>query len=491
MSVPVDVRVGAAAPVSRRVGVVLVVGLAAALRFSELGARGFWRDEAVTVQLARRSFGGMLEAIPHSEGTPPLYYVLAWLWTRLFGSSEAGIRSLSALAGTIAVLVVYAIGVELVSHRVALAAALLAAVNPLLVWHSQDARSYGLFTLLGALSFLAFLRALANPGTAELVAWTLASALALGTHYFAAFLVVPEAIWLLASRRRRTSVVVAVGAFGLVGAALVPLALAQRSSAEIGWIAQIPRLRRIRELAEQFLVGPQAPAAHTLAALASVCVLGALVVLLTRGSERERRGALLAGAVAAAAMLLALALSLAGIDYFLSRNLIVAWVPLAVTAAAGFAGSRSGAVGAAALAVLVGLSLAVVVSTARKPKFGGEDWRGAARALGTSTDDRAVVLWLGVGADPFVLYRPHARRMSEAGAFVREVDVVSVGADHAGISSKGASLYPPEPFRQAARIDERYFTIVRFRSAHAQHVRPATLVSGGPGYSAAVLLDQR
>jgi len=43
----------------------------------------------------------MLHAIPHSEATPYLYYVLAWPWTHVFGSGEVGIRSLSALAGTV------------------------------------------------------------------------------------------------------------------------------------------------------------------------------------------------------------------------------------------------------------------------------------------------------------------------------------------------------------------------------------------------------
>jgi len=42
----------------------------------------------------------MLSAIPHSESTPPLYYVLAWVWVRVFSAGEVGLRSLSALIGT-------------------------------------------------------------------------------------------------------------------------------------------------------------------------------------------------------------------------------------------------------------------------------------------------------------------------------------------------------------------------------------------------------
>jgi mannosyltransferase len=468
-----------------------IVALAAVLRFSALDARGFWRDEAATVGLVRRSFGGMLSAIPDSEGTPPLYYMLAWGWTHVFGSGEIGLRSLSALIGTGTVVVVYAIGVELVSRRVALAAALLAAVNPFLVWHAQDGRAYAVYTLLGALSFLACVRALRSPGARELVFWVLASALALCTHYFAVFLVVPEAILLLAVRRMRASTIIAVAAVTVVGLALVPLALAQRSSASVGWIAEIPRANRIRELVREFLVGPQAAEARALAVISGACLLTGLWLLLRRSDEQERRAARLVGGTAIAAVALAFAVSLAGADYFLSRNLVVAWVPLAVAVAAGLGSRRAGILGSGALATLAVIGAAVVVSSAHDPKFGSEDWRGAARALGPPRASRAVVLWLGVGEDPFRLYRPTAQPLPRAGATIREVDVVFVGIGRGDIEERRADLSPTTPFRQVARTDREHFTVLRFRSSRAQHVRRSTLVSGPPGYSAAVLLDQR
>jgi len=492
------VRAVAAAPsrslplvLSRHLAPAGVVALAGALRFTELSARGFWRDEAVTVRLVRRSFGGMLSAIPHSEGTPPVYYVLLWGWTRIFGSHEAGLRSLSALAGTAAVAVVYAIGVELFSRRVALATALLAAVNPLLVWHSQDGRAYALFTLVGGLSFLTFLRALDRPSNRALAAWAVVSALALGTHYFGIFLLVPEAVTLLAVLRPRRRLIPPIVAIAVVGAALLPLALDQRSNASVSWIAEIPRAQRLRELAEQFLVGPQSPRTTSLALLGLVGILVGVVLLLARGDDRERRGALIAFGVGGGAVVLAFVLSFAGVDYFLARNLIVAWVPLALVVAAGLAGNRAGIVGAAVLTAMLVLGVAVVVATAHDPKFGGEDWRGAARALGRPTEPRAVVLWLGVGADSFDLYRQNAGPLQTGGARVREVDVVSVGPDHADLGARRAHLYPPSPFRQVGRTDAAHYSIVRFRAPSPQLVRRSSLVSGGPGYSAAVLLDQR
>ncbi|MEA2373686.1 MAG: mannosyltransferase, partial [Thermoleophilaceae bacterium] len=60
---------------------VALTALAAALRFSTLGVQSFSADEGVTVALLQMPLGRMLSTIPHSESTPPLYYVLAWLWT--------------------------------------------------------------------------------------------------------------------------------------------------------------------------------------------------------------------------------------------------------------------------------------------------------------------------------------------------------------------------------------------------------------------------
>src|SRR5436305_1859876 len=106
---------GSASPV-RRLGpagwaLLGIAAGAAALRFSTLGVQSFWHDEAVTVgRVLHPGLGATLREIPSSEATPPLYYVLAWVWTKVFGTSEAGIRSLSALFGTATVPVAYAVG---------------------------------------------------------------------------------------------------------------------------------------------------------------------------------------------------------------------------------------------------------------------------------------------------------------------------------------------------------------------------------------------
>jgi len=134
-----------------------VIGLTAGagvLRFYGLARQGFWFDEASTALLVHLSPGQMLGLIPQTESTPPLYYLVAWIWTRGFGFGEAGLRSLSALAGVLVVPVAYGAAARLLGHRAGLIAAALTACNPLLIWYSQEARSYELLVLLTGVALL-------------------------------------------------------------------------------------------------------------------------------------------------------------------------------------------------------------------------------------------------------------------------------------------------------------------------------------------------
>ena len=116
-----------------------------------------------------KGFGGMLSGVVDTESTPHLYYVLAWLWAKVFGSGEVGLRSLSALLGTAAIPVAHRAAAELISERVGLVTAAIVATNPFLVWYSQEARAYALLILTASVTFLLFVHALSDPGIARTI----------------------------------------------------------------------------------------------------------------------------------------------------------------------------------------------------------------------------------------------------------------------------------------------------------------------------------
>ena len=226
-------------------------------------------------------------------------------------------------------------------RRAGLVLAALIAVNPMLIWYSQEARSYALLVFFGALATFFFVRALDTGRGRDLACWALASALALCSHYFAVFAVAIEALWLIVALRWRwRAVLPAVAAVGAAGLALLPLANSQTNPTHIGWIENSPLADRFWETAVSFLVGEtghviaEAPR-DRYALVPLILVVAALVLAAVRGNRRERRGAALGLALGLGVAALTAIAALAGKDYVVERNLLPALVPLLVVVAIG------------------------------------------------------------------------------------------------------------------------------------------------------------
>jgi mannosyltransferase len=475
--------------------------LAAFVRFAGLGHQSFWYDEAWTDYLVRLRPGELLTLVPRTESTPPLYYMVAWAWVRVFGRDEAGLRSLSALAGTLTVPVAYATGTTLATRRVGLVVAALAATSPLLVWYSQEARSYMLLVLLAALSLLCFAHARQRPSRVWLVGWAGASVAALATHYFAVFVVAPEAVLLLAARpvacgpeRRRA--LAAVGIAALAGAGLLVLAIGQRNHGNAGWIRDIPLGHRLGELPRELLAGFP-PAVPWVPVVGGALILAAIALLLSRGEARERRAALLAGGIGAAALLAPLALAAGGLDYLLTRNVLVAWLPFALVVAAGLGARRAARLGALLTAGLCAVSLVAVDAVAHDADVQRPPWRTLSATLGAPRSGRAIVLVHAGFGLPLAVYRPGTWLMERLAAPLREIDVVTGDEPNTrfvwwgavgGIARARLPLRPPAAgFASAGRVRAGDLTVTRFVAARRITVRWQTLRRGR---GTVVLLDR-
>lgn len=135
---------------------------AAALRFYRLAGQSLWADEGSSVALAGRTFAQIARHTAF-DIHPPLYYWLLKIWVTMFGSSEIGLRSLSAGLGVGLMWLIWALGARLFNRRVGLIAAFLAAVSPLQVYYAQEARMYMLLAVLGALTALAAAQLIDSP----------------------------------------------------------------------------------------------------------------------------------------------------------------------------------------------------------------------------------------------------------------------------------------------------------------------------------------
>jgi mannosyltransferase len=362
-------------PRRSRLALGAIVALAAVLRFSTLGDQSFWRDEASTALAMGGGLGDLLSRVADTEGMPPLYFVLAWLWSKAFGVDEAGLRSLSALIGTATVPVAWLLGRRLAGERAGLIAALLTATSPFLVWYSQEARSYALLVALCALATLAFVHALESRRARPALLWGVAAAAALATHYFAAFLVAPQAVvllWHAAAGRRAALGGVAIAT--AAGLALAPLALAQRDG-RVDWVSDTPLRTRAVDVAKHWIAGPFGSPADAAVAVGVVLALAAVTLALLR---RPQAPVVALAAVVAVAVAGPVVLAVVGPDYALDRYLVGAVVGVLALAGAGLADGRAGVVAAGVLAALF---VAFTVDIAVDEELQREDWRGVARRL--------------------------------------------------------------------------------------------------------------
>ncbi len=414
-----------------------ITAVAAFVRFATLDLQSFDHDEAVTVaRVIHPSLFDTLSAAVQGERSPPLYYVVVWAWSKIFGTGEVGLRSLSALLGTLTVPLAYAAAATLgSSRRVALLAAAFVALNPYLIWYSQEARSYALMVLFGAAALAYFVRSLERPSSRSLAIWALASALALSSHYFAVFLIVPQALWLLLRDESRRSAILATAAIAAVALALLPLAVSQESGDRRNGFTETSLASRLGETGLN-LVASEEPtpfAANTaidlvqlVAAVGGTLLLAAAIALtMTRASREEQGGAIVAGVVSGGAIALPLLLAVLGLDFINPRNLIGVLVPLLIVLAIGFGGRRAGkaglAAGAATCALFAGVLVAVDVST----QMQRPDWRGAAEAL--ARGEARVFVIPRNGDDPLAYYLG-ARKSTGVGPRqirTREIDVLS------------------------------------------------------------------
>lgn len=202
-----------------------------ALRVYNLTFHSLWFDEAISLRWARSTVPRIWDVSMHlvEDRLPPLYYLLLKWWGDVAGLSEFSVRYLSVIFGVLLIPVVFALGRRFFNRATGMAAALLVALNPFLIWYSQEARMYAPAVLFGALGVLCFVRAVEAEGRPA--GWWIGlgvCALAgLYTHLYTGFLWPALAIWLVAQPRLFKRDWLPFGlTMGAVSALFAPLALA-------------------------------------------------------------------------------------------------------------------------------------------------------------------------------------------------------------------------------------------------------------------------
>lgn len=175
-----------------------------------------WGDEAFSAVLAQRPFWPMIQIVA-KDTSPPLMYIIMWIWFRIFGSSEIAIRSLSLLFYIGTTILVYLIGKELFDKKTGIFSALLSFFNPFLFVYAFEGRMY--FTLL----FFVTLSTYFLIKKKEL-GYIIASSAVLYSHHFGIFAIMAQFIWQLIDQFKWNKKVIwsIIRPYLLIGVSYIP-----------------------------------------------------------------------------------------------------------------------------------------------------------------------------------------------------------------------------------------------------------------------------
>jgi uncharacterized membrane protein len=468
---------------------IAIIVFAAVLRIWGLGAQSIWYDEWLTTQ-AIRSFRGIFDHVREREGITATFFVGMYAWAKVFGTSEAALRAVSALAGIATVPVVYAavraFGLRRATARVA---ALLIAVNPMLVWYSQEARPYSALALLGALSVWLFARVRTHGAMRDVALWGGTCALAFALHYQAIFLILAEVAALLVIRRDRwVASLVACVPTALVGLLLAPVALEQRThEANYEWISNWRVMVRVREAGRSALVGPMPFHSDLWIGVAFAAALAAVLLILSRDRDAQFVAGLLT-AIGAAAVAMPLAAMLVGVDLFLGRYLIAVLIPLTIAVAIGLTSPPMVWLGRVGVVLICVASLAAIIGVARDSDLRKPDWEKVARTHEVSNPNSVLLMRVhGYLGQPLLYYSAGSRALGDHEVVMTDtIDVLAGGGGRRCNAFVGTSCFLflggglPEPaasqFRFATVVGVDEFTMWRFRADQPVPVTKAQLV---------------
>ncbi|PZE66027.1 glycosyltransferase family 39 protein [Curtobacterium sp. MCBD17_021] len=271
------------APVRAGVRGTVVAAVAAAVRTPELtiGALGvvvaaafswvpsLWYDEAATVTSAQRSWPQLWAELHTVDAVHGLYYALMHAWFWLVGYTPFTLRLPSALAVGVAAGLVVALGRRLGGRRLGITAGIVFLLLPRVQWAGTEGRPYATITTLSVCLTLVGMTALRRTRTGSATGWWTAygvlAVVAVVFNVYLALAVVAHAValaWTLLAERHalRTATVTRAGrtpgpvlvssrvlvrwtvAAGAAAVVVAPFVLVVSSQAkQVGWIKDISR----------------------------------------------------------------------------------------------------------------------------------------------------------------------------------------------------------------------------------------------------------
>jgi len=220
--------------------IIPILIISALSRFYNNTALALWHDEAFSALYIRYPWGEMMHRIG-LDVHPPLYYWVLRVWSYGAGDSLLSLRLLSILFGVLTVWAGYMFLRAAFGKKIALAGALLLALNPFQIQYALEARMYTLGTFLALWSSYFLVKALEseNLHAKYWIGYTLTIAAALYTHYYLVFTIAAQGLFLLIyCLRYRDGKKFIAGMASYIGAAILYIAWVPTFLAQIARVQE-------------------------------------------------------------------------------------------------------------------------------------------------------------------------------------------------------------------------------------------------------------
>ena len=171
--------------IKNNIWLIVILAIAAILRFYHLGYESAWADEISTLSNSNpeTSFIKVMKDVHFKEGFPYIYFLIMNVLHSISYSVLTG-RIFSAILGILSVYWIFKLGKVLYDKRVAYFAAGILALNQFAILTSQDARPYALYLLFTIISFYYLIIYIKVPTKKNAIIYGIAAGLLLNTSFY-------------------------------------------------------------------------------------------------------------------------------------------------------------------------------------------------------------------------------------------------------------------------------------------------------------------
>ncbi|WP_165372061.1 glycosyltransferase family 39 protein [Streptomyces sp. L-9-10] len=196
-----------------------------------------WQDEAITYEVARRSFSEIWQTLANIDAVHGFYYLIMHI-VYMFGDGLLTLRLPSVMATALAACGVALLGSKLGGPRVGIISGLVFPVLPMVQRYSQEGRSYAM--VCASVVWATYLLVVAVERRARKIwcGYAVASLVACLLHEFAILAVAAHGVTLFLAHASRWVLAAWVKAAMFVSAGIIPLlALSVLQSDQVSWIS--------------------------------------------------------------------------------------------------------------------------------------------------------------------------------------------------------------------------------------------------------------